>query len=86
MVIAPRYTHPHPLLTSHCRVPYKVDGKPWIDKVKTDFKDAIIEFKQTLSTAGKEQNWSLSDLKSRFSNDLFDEIIFEDVASAKTAK
>ena len=62
---------------------YKVDGKPWLDKVKKeDYKDVIPEFKQALSDIGKKQGWTLSDLKSRFSNNLFNELLFEDVEVA----
>ena len=48
-----------------------------------DFKDAIVEFKQTLSAIGKGQGWTLGDLKARFSNDLFDKLLFEDIEATK---
>ena len=42
-----------------------------------DFADSIAEFKNTLAAIGKEQGWTLADLKARFSNDLFDELVFD---------
>lgn len=63
-----------------------MDGKPWLDRLKNeDYKDAIAEFKQALSAIGKTQGWTLSDLKSRFSNDLFDQLLFDDTEGAQAA-
>jgi hypothetical protein len=64
-------------LISHRRVAYKVDGKPWVDKLRDeDSKDAIVEFKETLSAIGSAQGWKLEDLRARFSNDLFNRLLF----------
>ena len=45
----------------------------------------IAEFKETLRAIGREQGWSLADLKARFSNDLFDKLLFDDVGVANGA-
>jgi hypothetical protein len=50
-----------------------------------DFADSITEFKNTLAAIGKEQGWTLTDLKARFSNDLFDKLIFDEAGAAKGA-
>jgi len=42
------------------------------------YKSAIPEFKAILAEIGQGQGWGLSDLKARFSNRLWDEIVFED--------
>ena len=56
---------------------FKVDGKPWLDRLKNqDYKTERQEFVNTLAEIGKEQGWTLADLKSRFSNELFDEFFF----------
>ncbi|KXS94449.1 hypothetical protein AC578_5189 [Pseudocercospora eumusae] len=59
---------------------YTVDGKPWFDKLKNeDYRDEIAEFKRILASVGKKHGWTLEDLKARFSNDLFDRLVFDDV-------
>jgi FAD binding domain len=40
------------------------------------FKDQIGEFKEIAGDIGKAQGWTLGDLKKRFSNELWDEVIF----------
>lgn len=67
------------------RVDFKYNGQPWPDKVKLDFAGPIAEFRNTLGAIGKEQGWTLADLKARFSNDLFDKLIFEDAGAANGA-
>ncbi|KAJ6509053.1 hypothetical protein C8R45DRAFT_463892 [Mycena sanguinolenta] len=57
----------------------KVDGKPWLDKLKKDYKDEVEEFKRVLGAIGEGHGWTLADLKRRFSNDFFDEFYFKDV-------
>ena len=64
------------------RVAFKVDGKPWVEKAKLDFADSVAEFKSALGAIGKEQGWTLNDLKARFSNDLFDRLIFSEYPGA----
>lgn len=64
-------------------VAYKVDGRPWAEKMRDEiYKSEISEFKGLLETIGREQGWTLQDLKSRFLNDFFDWFFFEDVNSA----
>jgi hypothetical protein len=59
---------------------FTVDGRPWREVLKSEtYKDDIVEFKATLAAIGKEHGWTLSDLKKRFSNDLFDWLYFDDV-------
>lgn len=43
------------------------------------YKKEINEFKKVLSKIGDEHGWTLSDIKERFSNDVYDRLIFEDV-------
>ena len=61
-------------------VPNTVDGEPWLHRLKgVDYKEEIEEFKNVLSSIGKEHGWKLVDLKRMFSNDLLDELFFDDV-------
>lgn len=61
---------------------FEVNGKPWLEKMKnTDYKEEIIEFKKGLTEIGKNDGWTLADLKKRFSNDLFDSLYFDDVGN-----
>jgi hypothetical protein len=41
------------------------------------YKEEIPEFKGILEEIGKQQGWTVEDLKKRFSNKLWDEVIFE---------
>ena len=43
------------------------------------YKDAISEFKCILTEIGVNHEWSLADLKQRFSNDLYDKLFLDDV-------
>ena len=59
---------------------FTVDGKSWAEKLKKEsYAKEIFEFKSLLKTIGAEHNWTLSDLKKRFSNDFFDEFYFDDI-------
>lgn len=40
------------------------------------YKDAIPKFMHTMESIGSEQNWTLDDLKQRFSNPLLDSMFF----------
>jgi hypothetical protein len=52
-------------------------GLPAREYLKTvAYKDAIPEFKAVLADIGNAQGWELNDLKARFSNELWDEMIF----------
>lgn len=52
-------------------------GKPAKQYLKEDaYKDAIPKFKATLSEIGELQGWDLNDLQKRFSNELWDELIY----------
>ena len=56
----------------------KIRGLPARQYFKTQaYKDAIPEFKAVLADIGKGQGWTLTDLQKRFSNELWDEIIFD---------
>jgi len=41
------------------------------------YKAEIAEFKEVLQKIGKRQGWELNDLQQRFSNRVWDEIIFD---------
>lgn len=76
-------THPH--LSSDKKNPpktrhegYTIDGKPWIEKLKhEDYAEEIVEFKRILSRIGKKHGWTLEDIQKRFSNELFDGLIYD---------
>jgi len=54
-------------------------GKPAREYLKeVAYKDAIPEFKKTLSNIGEGQGWALEDLKKRFSNELWDYMVFSE--------
>jgi hypothetical protein len=56
---------------------YKVNGKPWVEKLRDeDYKNEIVEFKGILEKIGKRDGWTLKDIQERFSNVLFDELIY----------
>lgn len=57
----------------------RVDGKPWSEAMKEDYKEEIGEFKGLLAEIGKGHGWTLADLKKMFSNDFFDGFYFDDV-------
>jgi hypothetical protein len=40
------------------------------------YKDQIPQFKKVLGEIGSTQGWAIDDLQARFSNELWDEIIF----------
>ena len=64
-------------------VTYKAGGQPWVKKLKHEtYRDEIREFREVLAAIGREQGWTLADLKRRFSNELFDELIFADEAAS----
>ncbi|KAI5364226.1 putative L-gulonolactone/D-arabinono-1,4-lactone oxidase, FAD-binding domain, PCMH-type [Septoria linicola] len=65
---------------------YTIDGKPWLEKLKNeDYAAEIVEFKDILAKIGAKHGWTLADLKARFSNDLFDELIFDDIVVPEKA-
>jgi hypothetical protein len=41
------------------------------------YKDAIPEFKAKLAEIGSQQGWTLEDLQKRFSNELWDDMVFD---------
>jgi hypothetical protein len=52
-------------------------GKPARQYLKEDaYKDAIPKFKATLADIGQQQGWDLNDLQKRFSNELWDYMIY----------
>jgi thiaminase len=56
---------------------FKVNGKPWIDKLRNeDYKKEIEEFKAILTKIGERDQWMLEDLQKRFSNEMYDKLIF----------
>ncbi|CAL3962308.1 unnamed protein product [Diplocarpon coronariae] len=52
-------------------------GQPAWQYLKEDaYKDAIPEFKSTLASVGAGQGWGLTDIQERFSNELWDYMIY----------
>lgn len=43
------------------------------------YKDEIPEFRDTLKKIGEMQGWGLADIKKLFSNELWDELVFDTV-------
>ena len=61
----------------HNRDGMTVYGRPWREYLKTvAYKDAIPEFKAMVKKIGKKQGWTLSEAQARFSNELWDDLIF----------
>lgn len=64
-------------LLNYFRESLKKDGVPIRKYLKeTAFKDQIPLFKAQLEDLGNKQGWTLHDIQSRFSNELWDEMIF----------
>lgn len=54
-------------------------GKPAREYLRTEaYKDVIPEFKATLAEIGKGQGWELDDIKERFSNELWDYLVYSE--------
>jgi len=52
-------------------------GKPAREYLRTvAYKDAIPEFKSVLKDIGQSQGWGLEDIQKRFSNELWDYMIY----------
>ncbi|KAF1344959.1 hypothetical protein BDV97DRAFT_407622 [Delphinella strobiligena] len=52
-----------------------VDAREYLKH--TAYEDQIPEFRRVLGEIGQTQDWSLEDLKKRFSNELWDKMIYE---------
>ncbi|KAJ4165930.1 hypothetical protein NW765_007156 [Fusarium oxysporum] len=66
---------------------YKVDGNPWIEKLKKEiYKNEIAEFKGLMAAIGKKHGWTLADLKRTFSNEVLDYLYLDDVLTSQTEK
>ena len=64
-------------------MPFTVRGRPWAEVLnEVSYKSEIEEFKRVLGKIGKRDGWTLGDLKERFSNELYDRLIFSDVLPA----
>lgn len=60
-----------------CREGYTVNGVDMKTHLKTvAYKDQIPRFMLTLGSIGKEQGWTVEDIKGRFSNPLLDSVLF----------
>jgi hypothetical protein len=52
-------------------------GKPSRQYLKEEaYKDQIPKFKETLAEIGKTQGWDLLDIQKRFSNEMWDYLIY----------
>ena len=59
------------------RMDLKKDGAPIQHFLKTSaYKDQIPPFKAQLAEIGKGQGWTIEELQKRFSNGLWDEIVY----------
>ena len=52
----------------------QIDAREYLRTIS--YKDAIPEFKETLATIGNEHGWTLKDIQARFSNELWDKIVY----------
>ena len=52
----------------------KVDARAYLRT--QSYRDPIIEFKQTLEDIGRRQEWTLKDIQARFSNEMWDQIVY----------
>jgi hypothetical protein len=60
-----------------CRESINMRGKPARQYLKEDaYKDQIPKFKATLAEIGKTQDWGLDDVQKRFSNEMWDYLIY----------
>lgn len=54
--------------------PKRLDAREYL---RTEsYQGPIVDFKQTLERIGADQGWELRDLRARFSNELWDKIVF----------
>ena len=61
-------------------VNFEVDGNPFIEYLKNDcYRDEIGQFNAVLEKIGKRDGWTRRDIQKVFSNELFDEVFFEDI-------
>ncbi|KAH0438406.1 oxidoreductase [Colletotrichum camelliae] len=66
---------------------FQVNGKPWLEKLKKeDYKTEIQEFRKVLTEIGNEAGWDLKDLQGRFSNELFDNLIFNKIQAKSDSR
>ena len=66
----------YPFNVNRAAADNKIISMPMIDYVKNIYHDDIAEFKTILGKIGESQGWSLDEARARFSNDLWDEIIY----------
>ena len=65
------------LIFSVFREKIEMRGMPAKEYLKTvAYKDKIPQFKATLADIGKSQGWELEDIHKRFSNELWDYMIY----------
>lgn len=61
--------------------PFTVHGRPWREWLKeVSYRTEIESFKRILGRIGERDGWTLGEARERFSNELFDGLIFEDGA------
>ena len=59
------------------RIGLKKDGAPIQHFLKSEaYKDQIPAFKAQLADIGKAQGWTLEELQKRFSNGLWDDVVY----------
>jgi hypothetical protein len=51
-----------------------LDAREYLKEIA--YKDQIVMFKEIANEMGKEQGWTLEEMRARFSNELFDKMIF----------
>lgn len=55
---------------------FTVRGRPMMEYLKETYGGAIPEFREHLKQISDKQDWNLEDARTRFSNDVFDDLFF----------
>lgn len=55
---------------------FSVRGQPMVDYMRTTYRDAILEFRETFARIAEEQNWEVDDARQRFGNVLLDQFFY----------
>lgn len=59
-------------------------NKPALEYLKTEaYKDQIPKFKSVLADMGKQQGWGLGDIQKRFSNEMWDYLVYSEIAGTE---
>lgn len=61
---------------------FNVDGRPFMEYLKRDcYGEEIRRFNEVLEMIGKKHGWTRREVQRMFSNEMFDELFFDDIKS-----